>query len=275
PKLLLSIPDTGWDNRIGLPTRVGSHGVTDVVVKFEQDAAYPGINALEALALDVHREAGFETPRYWQAHINDIPVLAIERFDRDKNHIPVFTETLYSVLASGDADITHHYSYSYDAIGRAIDVSPIDLFSDRHGAKLHLLRRLLLALLTGNGDLHMENLSVIARDAGSAFTPVYDPTPMRAYTIHNLLTVMPFGDYGELLDRQATPVGLVDALRRFAANLNISRSTLAAQVCELLAVTESYPDRVAALTTLPDKNKANLVGIVNRMRQQLLPLCSE
>jgi serine/threonine-protein kinase HipA len=121
----------------------------------------------------------------------------------------------------------------------------------------------------------MENLSLMHRHGISEFTPVYDPTPMRAYSIHNMLTVMPFGDYGELLGRHDAPVGLLEALRRFAANLNISRSTLAALVCELMEVTHGYPERVAALVTLPEKNRANLIDIVHKMRQQLMPLCSE
>ncbi|MDH5472139.1 MAG: HipA domain-containing protein [Gammaproteobacteria bacterium] len=273
PKLLLSIADTGWDNRIGLPTRIGSRGITDVVVKFEQSVAYPGINDLEALTLDVHREAGFDVPRYWQAEINGIPVMAIERFDRDKHHLPVFTESLYSVLASGDGAITHNYSYSYDAIGHAIDVSPIDLVSDRQAGKLYLFRRLILALLTGNGDLHMENLSLLQREGISQFTPVYDPTPMRAYSIHNMLTVMPFGDYGELVTGHEKPVGLLEALKRFAANMKISRAQMSEIICEQLVLTESYADRLTVLERLPRQNRDNLISIVVKLRDQIKALC--
>ena len=47
PKLLLSIPDSGWDGRIGLPTREKTPGVIDIVLKFEQTTRYPGIIELE------------------------------------------------------------------------------------------------------------------------------------------------------------------------------------------------------------------------------------
>ncbi len=171
PKLLVSIPESGWDGRIGLPTRIGVRGVTDVVLKLEQSSAYPGIIELEALALAIHREAGFDVPRHWIAEINGIPALAVERFDRDGTHTPVFTESLYSMLASGDASVTNNYSYSYDKIGRAFDRSPITLVADRVAAKRHLLQRLVLALLTGNGDLHLENLSIIDRGEGPRFSP--------------------------------------------------------------------------------------------------------
>ena len=265
PKLLVSIPESGWDGRIGLPARPGAHGVTDVVLKFEQSGTYPGIIELEALALAVHREAGFEVPRFWKTEINGIPALAVERFDRDQAHIPVFTESLYSVLASGDASVTSNYSYSYDRIGRAFDRSPITLAIDPVEAKRQLLRRLVLALLTGNGDLHLENMSLIDRGDGPRFSPVYDPTPMRAYSIHNMLCVMPFGDYGELTGGRGEPVGFAEAMRNFARNLGIGRALLRDIIAASLDCTQDYHQRVAALKSLPDANKRNLIAITRKM----------
>jgi len=261
PKLLVTIPETGWDGRIGLPSKIGAHGVTDVILKFEQTRSYPGIIELEALTLDLHEEAGLEVPHRWKTAIKDIPTLAIERFDRDKNCTPLFTETLYSIFASGDQRVTTPYSTTYDAIGRAIDRSPIDLVSDRRAAKRHLLKRLLLALTTGNGDLHLENLSIINRGGTLTFSPVYDPTPMRAYSIHNLLTPMSFGQYGE--------VHLMEALLRFTKNLGFRKKDLIALIEEVLAVTADYTDRVQALKTLPDTNKKNLIRMVSSMKEEL------
>ena len=274
PKILLTIPDTGWDNRIGLPSRGSVAYQTDVIVKFEQNTAYPGINELEALTLDVHKAAGFEVPRYWLSDLQGIPVLAIERFDRSLTQSPVFTETLYSILATGDADITHHYSYSYDAIGKAIDKSPIDIISDRKAGKIYLMKRLVLSLLTGNGDLHLENLSVSYQQGKAEFTPVYDPTPMRAYTIHNMLSVMPFGDYGEYLQKRNDPVSLVEAVQRLARHLNITPSELDEVLQSSLNATESYSSDIAALKTLPILNKNNLIRIVNDIRDKIKKLRS-
>jgi serine/threonine-protein kinase HipA len=269
PKLLVSIPESGWDGRIGLPSRPGVRGLTDVVLKFEQTATYPGIIELEALALAVHREAGFEVPRFWMAEINGIPALAVERFDRDAVHKPVFTESLYSVLASGDASVTNNYSYTYDRIGRAFDRSPITLVSDPVDAKRHLLQRLVMALLTGNGDLHLENLSIIDRGEGLRFSPVYDPTPMRAYSIHNMLAVMPFGDYGEFSGSRAVPVGFTEALLNFTRSLGIGRTVLRDVVSASLEATRDYHQRVAVLRSLPDANKRNLIAITRKLASLL------
>jgi len=261
PKLLVSIPESGWDGRIGLPTKIGAHGVTDVILKFEQTGTYPGIMELEALALDLHEEGGFEVPRRWPAVIQGVPALAIQRFDRDKNHTPLFTETLYSIMASGDQRITTPYSTTYDAVGWAIDRSPIDVVSDRKAAKRHLLKRLLFALVTGNGDLHLENLSILNREGHLSFSPVYDPTPMRAYRRHDLLTPMPFGGYGE--------VHLGEALSRFTRNLGARKSDLRNLIEEVLVLTRDYPDRVRALKTLPPANKEHLLSIVGSIRKEL------
>ncbi|NOY52395.1 MAG: HipA domain-containing protein [Deltaproteobacteria bacterium] len=261
PKLLVSIADDGWDGRLGLPRRIGAKGMTDALLKFEQAGTYPGITELEALTLDIHTEAGFEVPRHWRTEINGIPTLVIERFDRDVAGIPRFMETLHSIFACGDLSITHHYSGSYDAIGRAIDRSPIPLVEDGRAAKEHLLKRLLLSFATGNGDLHLENLSILDREGTLAFSPVYDPTPMRAYAIHDMLAAMPFGAYGE--------VRFEEALLRLTRNLGFRKKDLLHAIEVVLTVTRSYPERIEGLSALPGKNKKNLVGIVEKIRKDL------
>ena len=269
PKLLVSIPASGWDGRIGLPARFGAQGLIDVVLKFEQPTVYPGLVELEALALDLHREAGFDVPRHWVVEFNGVPALAVERFDRDGNSNPLFTESLYSVLASGDTRITHNHSYSYDEVGHAIDRSPIEFVTHRDAAKRHLLARLLMALLTGNGDLHLENLTIVGMNGELGFSPVYDPTPMRAYSIHNMLSVMPFGHYGETDDVTGTVVNLAVAVHNLAKHLGISPATLDEMIGKALQVTEHYSERLNALASLPEANRKNLVAIVERVRGQL------
>ena len=269
PKLLVSIPETGWDGRIGLPARFGAQGVIDVVLKFEQSTVYPGLVELEALALAVHREAGYEVPRNWQVEFNGVPALAVERFDRDPNRNPLFTESLYSVLASGDSRVTHNHSYSFERIGRAIERSPLDIVTDREAGKRHLLSRLIMAMLTGNGDLHMENLSVVRRAEALSFSPVYDPAPMRAYSIHNMLTVMPFGNYGEVDEKTAEPVRLRQGIHNLARHLGIPPAVRDELLQRSLQATADYTDRVQALQTLPAQNRQRLGAILDSVRAQL------
>ncbi|WP_419590851.1 type II toxin-antitoxin system HipA family toxin [Thiolapillus sp.] len=261
PKLPLSIPAEGWNGQIGLPTRRSTPGITDVILKMEKDTAYPGLVELEALALDLHREAGFDTPRYWLAEIGEVPVIAVERFDRDVNNAPRVNETLLSVLATAKKDITRRDGADYEHIASLIQLARFPLFADKKQAARHLLKRLLLALFSGNGDLHLENLSLTGEPAAYRFSPVYDPTPMRAYSIHNMLAPMSFGGYGDL-DENGNPVHLRLALERFTASLGLRITTLDRLLQELRPVVESLPDRINGLSRLPAEHKDRLVRVV-------------
>jgi serine/threonine-protein kinase HipA len=172
--------------------------------------------------------------------------------------------------------VTSHYSVSYDRIGKALDSPHIDVVSDRKKGRLYLLERLVLAMLTGNGDLHLENLSVMEKDGVRLFTPVYDPTPMRAYAIHNALTPngMSFGDFGDYPDgwKGTEPVDFASAWKRFCKNVNISPSVFNDTVERLLLVTDNYSDRVYELKSLPDEHKRRLSDIHKHVRKQFMSL---
>ncbi len=270
PKLLISIPDTGWDDRIGPPTQQRVDGVTNVVLKFEQPITYPGIVELEALSLDMHRHFGFEVPRYWTTQLNGIPAIAIERFDRDENHAPLFTESVYSVIASGNPEILNHYDFTYDGIVKALANPNIRLVTDPDTARAHIFKRLMAALITGNGDLHLENLSLLQQGNGDiGFSPVYDPTPMRAYPIHDIQNVMPFGDYGEYINGRKEPVNFPLAVRRMIKSANMNREEAYEIIKNLLEKCKGYPERIHQLNTLPAPNKEQLINVYIVMQDRL------
>ena len=268
PKLLLSIPESGWDGRIGLPTRQKTPGIIDIVLKFEQTTRYPGIIELEMLTLEIHREAGFDVPRYWPCQFKGMPALAIERFDRDQNNTPLCSETLYSILASG-VPLNNHYDYRYDLIAQAIDLSPVEFVSDTTESKQHLFKRLIMALLTGNGDLHLENLSITCTDGVKGFSRIYDPAPMRAYAQHDMLSVMPFGEYGETPDSSDDVITLKQAVERFAKSCGLSKTESEAIIEKALSDTSTFIARVAELKTVPEENKERLIKQTELVRKKL------
>jgi hypothetical protein len=92
---------------------------------------------------------------------------------------------------------------------------------------------------------------------------------MRAYSIHNLLSVMPFGGYGETREASGEVTGLAAALRNLAKNLGLAPATLEEMTGKALRVTEDYSERLRALASLPEANRENLVAIVERVRGQL------
>ena len=270
PKLLLSINKNGWDGRIGLPRHFGDTDSIDILLKRENTNKYPGIVELEALGLQIHQDAGFDVPRFWPVTVKGLSAIAIERFDRTADGRPVFMETIYSVLAAGEPGrVTNHYSVSYDPIGAAIDGSRVQVVDDRKAAKQHLFERLVMAMLTGNGDLHLQNLSFIERDGVLSFSPVYDPVPMRAYSIHNELLPqgMTFGDYGGFAGKDDHQVKFPEAIKRFTKKLGIKKKDRLETIDRLLKVTEDYDRHVMALSTLPAVYKDRLVTATNRSRQ--------
>lgn len=268
PKLPLSIDRSGWDGRVGLPTRFGDTDRTDILLKLENTAQYPGIIELEALGLAIHDDAGFDVPRFWPVTIKNLSALAIERFDRTENGNTVYMESMYSILAAGNTKVNDHHSATYDFIGQAIDSTKVQLVSNRKQAKKHLLDRLILAMLTGNGDLHLNNLSIIERESKLVFSPVYDPVPMRAYKIHDELfpSEMGFGEYGEEVDGEM--VNFKAAYLRFSKNLGISKTALLNSVEHFLNVTDDYDKRVEDLSTLPKENKINLIKVHKDIREK-------
>ncbi|NOQ89618.1 MAG: hypothetical protein GQ549_01585, partial [Gammaproteobacteria bacterium] len=240
----------------------------DILLKLENTAQYPGIIELEELGLAIHQDAGFEVPEHWPVKVKGLQALAIKRFDRSANGNTVFMESLYSVLASGSGKITSNYSTTYDHIGQAIDNPVIQLVTDRKAAKTHLLKRLILAMLTGNGDLHLENLSLIEDRGKLCFSPVYDPVPMRAYSIHNALVPpgMGFGDYGDVINDKF--IDFETAMIRFSKNLGINKTALLNIIEPLLKVSDDYDKKINALKTLPKDNKNNLIKIHQQMRNK-------
>lgn len=269
PKLLLSIPDGGWNGEISTPRKGNDPGRIDIVLKFESSHAYPGMTEIESLAFKVHAEAGFDVPRHWLCRIGGMPAIAIERFDRDENGLPLPLESCFAVLAAGAADINTHIDGSYERIASAIDTPSLRLVGNRRDAKHHLFARVVMALLTGNGDLHLGNLSIRGWGEQARFSPVYDPTPMRAYSRHNMLCPIPFGDYGDYNKGGRRIIGLGEALLNFAHNLGMQQQKARQVVSGLLQATADYPERVDKLEALPGEHKERLKSIARKMHTAL------
>ena len=186
-------------------------------------------------------------------------------------------ESVYSLLASGSLSISHHYSASYDFIGKALDNKKIEITQDPKQAKEYLFKRLVLAMLTGNGDLHLENLSFLEKEVEKQlekktvleFSPVYDPTPMRAYSRHDMLTPpeMTFGNYGDFSGGKV--ISLERGLNRFSKNLKINSNQYQQIIEDCLLITRNYEQKINELNNLPDLNKENLIKIHRKIYADL------
>ncbi|MFZ4798001.1 MAG: type II toxin-antitoxin system HipA family toxin [Bacteroidia bacterium] len=100
---------------------------------------------------------------------NDQPAYLTRRFDRDKDGKPLRQEDFVSVLNAAptpnDHEIYKYNSFTYEDVGNKL--SPSDQIS--------FIRILLFNFLTGNGDVHLKNLSLLeSADGDMLLSPSYD-----------------------------------------------------------------------------------------------------
>jgi len=252
PKLLVAITPGAVEASFYPPA---TRGKQDVVLKIEPPE-YEGLLDLEALCLDIHREAGFETPRYHRYDDDSLHFLAVERFDRRAGH-PLPMESLFSVIATGD----HHFRETGDILldelgGIITRLGQVASLAEETGEQLY--RRFLMALLTGNGDLHLDNISLLGGLADCRLTPVYDPAPMRAWPRHNLVSAIPF-DPSRYSDHAAFFVYLGESF-------GLSMEKTAHCIHVALDATSTFADRVIRLARVPLRQRSQLKEIAQRER---------
>jgi len=190
PKLLVSIKDPGagtWDGAIARP---GAPGHIDVILKIEP-AEYRDVLVLEKCCLDIHDQAGLAVPRRWFVEVDGMRILAVERFDRKPEGQVLPLETLRSVIATGNRGFLENNDVAMDDLPRYFDKLGQVCNLDVTVAKKTLFSRYLMAMLTGNGDMHLENISFSGGERDTALSPVYDPAPMRAWPQHDTPSAIP------------------------------------------------------------------------------------
>lgn len=252
PKLLVSI---ALDEARPVLFPPGAKDKLEVVLKIEPPE-YQGLLDLEALCLDVHREAGFEVPAYHRFDVDELHFLAVERFDQvDDKPLPM--ESLFSVIATGNHRFRETGDILLDELGgiltRLGEIAGLDANT---GAELY--RRMLMALLTGNGDLHLDNIALLGGLSDCRLTPIYDPAPMRAWPRHNLVSAIPF-DPSAYPDHGAFFVEL-------GSSFSLSLDKVRQCIDDALDITASYAERVMQLHRVPLRQRSQLVDIVHKER---------
>lgn len=255
PKMLVSVNLAAPEEGIYPPDTPGK---TNVLLKVEPPE-YRGLVDLEALCLTLHREAGFEAPRAVRFDHDGLRMLAVERFDQTGEGI-LPMESLFSIIAMGNHDFRETADVLLEEIPAILSqltrVARLD-----PGTGEELYRRLLMALFTGNGDMHLDNIALLGGLDGCRLSPVYDPAPMRAWPRHDLVSAIPY-DATEYKDHGALFVALGHAF-------GLSRLAVRRCIEEVMMATASYVDRVLALDSVPSAQREGLASIVARERQQL------
>ena len=259
PKLLVSIAPDEAEVNFYPP---GTKDKTDVVLKIEPPE-YGGLLDLEALCLEMHREAGFEVPVFHRFDDNELRFLAVERFDRvDGQQLPM--ESLFSIIATGDHLFRETGDILLDQLGGILQrLAQVATLKEDSSEQLY--RRILMALLTGNGDLHLDNIAFLGGLSDCRLTPVYDPAPMRAWPRHNLVSAIPF-DASQYEDHGAFFVAL-------GQSFALSPDKVRQCIDDAFAATSDYAERVMQLERLPVLQRKQLVEIVQQERYLLRKHC--
>lgn len=231
----------------------------DVVLKIEPPE-YRGLLDLEALCLDIHHEAGFEVPDYYRYSHDDLEFLAVERFDRKHNKV-VPMESLFSVIASGDHQFRETGDILLDELGDYFE-KLCQIASLPKNTNEELYSRFIMALLTGNGDLHLENISLLGGLLDCRLSPIYDPAPMRAWPRHNIISAIPFD-----------PVGYKNHAEYFielGRFFKLTNEQVSNCLEKALEYTAGYADRIMVLERVPLNQREQLVTIVGKERELLM-----
>ena len=166
----------------GLTTNASAEGV-EYIAKFHSPE-FPGLPGCEFATMNWAKCSGIVTPDFELRSISDfdsIPedmptgdgdVYLCRRFDRDSN-VRIHMEDFAQIL---DRPAGHEqYSGSYEEIASILNWIAPDCIKE-------FLRVVTFCIVSGNGDAHLKNFSVLYRDGRTAaLSPAYDLVATIAY----------------------------------------------------------------------------------------------
>lgn len=157
---------------------------------------------------------------------NGTPAYITRRFDYDDNGQKLNQEDFVSVLKAADK----YKSKSYQDVGEWL--SPLN--------RVDFLRILIFNFLTGNGDVHLKNISLLeTADGDMMLSPSYDLMNTKIHLTDNLLALNLF----EELEQTSLPLGekysyTSEDFTEFGRRLNI-KETIITKIIDLFNKKES------------------------------------
>lgn len=132
--------------------------------------AFPGAAENEALTMELARQAGIDVPRCgWNSAKDDSGVFWIERFDRwgAANRQRVRCEDACQIL---DVPASWKYLGNLETLARMVK----ERCSNPRLQLVRLFQRVLFCWVTGNGDMHLKNWSLLENGKLIELAPAYD-----------------------------------------------------------------------------------------------------
>jgi len=264
PKLLVAIPDLpNWNGSFAAPgtKQLKNQKYVDVLLKIEP-REYQGVLSLESCCLDWHSKLNFNVPRYWLTKLDGMNLLAVERFDRSADGTPIPMESFFSVFASGDKNFQETADTDLQEIGDRITKLASVVNMDTTAVRQEIYRRFVVAFFTGNGDMHLENLSFLGGPDNVELAPVYDPAPMRAWAQHNTRSAIPIN-----FDKDIG--GILDNLIALGTSFGFTANEAKELFYDYEKATRLFTENIMTLDDVPEQRRKNLFNVLTKERQIL------
>ena len=246
---LAGIQDKASARTIAIP--VQGRSTTDAILKISPPE-FPNVVENEAVCLQLARDArGVRLPVADTTVMHDIhgrAGLLVSRFDRvGEQRFAV--EDAAQLLKLYPAD---KYSPSFEEVSLAVaKVCAAPML-----AKRSVAFQLAFAWLTGNGDLHAKNISVINRGTGFELSPIYD-----------IPSTIPYGDTTLALPVQGKRDGL--SRKRFLAytdEIGLPPNVAQRVAASALVATESAAERIIAACDFDPRRARDLRRVLAKRR---------
>lgn len=228
---LAGVQDKVSGRMISLPVRMRGRSV---LLKLDPPE-FPHLVANERFFLDMAAACGLRPVNAEVVHDRDgRPGLLIDRFDRDVTD----DGTSAFAVEDGCQVIGRYPGDKYALTAEQVVTALAALCRARPVAALGLFRQFAFSLVTGNGDLHAKNVSVVRRDGEWAIAPVYD-----------IPSSYPYGDSTLALRLGGSRDGQVSRKRllAFAAEVGVRERAAVMALDELLDASEPWLDRLDQL----------------------------
>jgi serine/threonine-protein kinase HipA len=153
------------------------------LLKFPGKEFFESVSALEWMGLEMAEKAGLETCKHALINVSDDfpPALLVERFDiphEDELHTKRFLIADFSTLTGLNPE-TAKYGTNAEVLAKRM----LEISSDPEKDALNMFRRMAFAWFSGDGDMHIKNISMLkevdpeTKNIKIRMAPVYDTLP--------------------------------------------------------------------------------------------------
>jgi serine/threonine-protein kinase HipA len=161
---------------------------------------------------------------------------------------------------------------AYETIARALKLSEVALSTRAKTDLVEFFRRFVLSLLTGNGDMHLENIAILGARTDRGLSPVFDPAPMRAFPRHSQLTALRWFT-NDAPSFAYIPANLAERLKQLGKHFDVRPRRAREIIAAALDVTSEFDARCRQSEEIPpftaERLAAEIAGVRYRLEESV------